>query len=151
MRRIFPLLFAALPLWAAPAPFLAKKPATNEPDLQALQGEWEYANGWHEDDPLNPPGRDSWSVKGDKLTIHGARGKAVERAKLVLGRTKAPKEMEAIMETGEAAGLVFQFRYLVQGEILTVYGRMHDDRPIPPPGLRLGKGQILKVFKRKAP
>jgi uncharacterized protein (TIGR03067 family) len=41
MRLLVPLLLVALPLWAAPAPFLPKKPLTDQAELNALQGKWE--------------------------------------------------------------------------------------------------------------
>jgi uncharacterized protein (TIGR03067 family) len=149
MRLLFTLLLA-LPLWAAPAPFLPKKPDNAEAGLKALQGEWVEVACNHDGKDMRMEGESLISFAGNQHTVR-MFGFVRSRWRATVDPSMSPGLLTLVREPpDEYAGMVLRCRFRLDGDTLTT-----AYRPLrllaPPPGLESGKGVIIEVYKRKRP
>jgi uncharacterized protein (TIGR03067 family) len=150
MRLLTPLLLFALPLWAAPAPFLTRKLTPAEADLKALQGEWVLFSCQVDEKPVKIRSGESWVFKGDRIWLYIS-----EELCLWLRVTLTPAKSPRVINLVEAPSDHFldlildqHFEYRLDGDTLIL-------RYSAPTAIRwgrpLGVRSHVDVFRRKRP
>jgi uncharacterized protein (TIGR03067 family) len=146
MRLTVALLLAALPLWAAPAPFLPKKPTTAEADVRALQGEWELVRDNTDGRELKVrPGEDVRVFRGRILTIL-VDGVVNIVWRITLDTSRSPRLMRHAQEPCGGGG--GDCVYALDGDTLTL-AYLHTAKGAA--GITPGEGVSVLIFKRKRP
>src|SRR5262249_10347390 len=111
--RLLVVLLLALPLGAAPAPFLPRKMTPAEAEMKTLQGEWVRAGG------RRPTGgrlmRYSWGVAGDRVSLVLPGGGVCWRSKFTVDTSASPGVISE-----KAVTPSFRWRYRLEGDTLTL-------------------------------
>jgi uncharacterized protein (TIGR03067 family) len=158
MRRLFPLLLFALPLWAAPAPFLPRKLTPAAADLKALQGEWEYVGHSEHGSMVYWPEQRGISVyTGNRWTDSGNTQAGLIWA-VSVDPTATPKRMCITLKRetdseDKFTGRRAHFIYRLDGESLTVCAYLDggDHSRKYPANFTPHEGVHIEVYKRKRP
>jgi uncharacterized protein (TIGR03067 family) len=148
MRLLVPLLLA-LPVWAAPAPFLPRKLTPAETEFKALQGEWIGQTYIRDGMPTKLLGDSSNVFVGDVSTVRNS-GLLCSRWRFTLDTSKTPAVMNLVGEAPTSfVGNIIRCRYRLDGDTLTICWNNKDESL--PPGIEPGGGVTVKVYKRKRP
>jgi uncharacterized protein (TIGR03067 family) len=141
MRLLVPLLLIALPLWAAPAPFIPRKLTAEEVILKALQGHWEIVEG---------------NERGCTAAITGrgmicfVDGKLSARVSIALGPPDQPRAMDLIFAGAPSGGDRLRCIYELEGDTLRIASLTEGDSDRRPAGFGAAKAAVW-VYKRKKP
>jgi uncharacterized protein (TIGR03067 family) len=147
MRLIVPLILFALPLWAAPAPFLPRKMTPAEADWKALQGEWEMIRCNYDGRKDEPDSDHRMVYARGRLTILQKRVVPIVH-RITLDTSRSPRVMRHGCKVEGEWTHLYEAIYLLEGDTLTecvAYSRRLPSKFTP------CEGVIVLVFKRKRP
>jgi uncharacterized protein (TIGR03067 family) len=146
MQRALLLLIAGCGLGFAPVPF--PKPGPKNPELKALQGEWDlvrssFAGEWTDE-------KATAVIAGDRMTLRSGGAPTVWKIRLGVYRGLKVFDLETVYAEGVEKGSVRVGVYRLEGDVLTVCQLAADFGDLRPAVFDTANPVLVfKLFKRR--